>query len=402
MRLNHGLHLAYCTNIHRGETWAETFAALQTHTLAVRDRVSPRAPCGIGLRLSQVAARELSERATLLAFQRWLEAEHCYVFTINGFPYGQFHATRVKEQVYQPDWTTPERLAYTNLLFDLLAQLLPTGVEGSVSTVPCGFKALVSTPEEMKIIRANLWQCVQHIAHVSAQTGRTLHLGLEPEPLCVLETSSEVIRFFEELRTAHPQDPRLEAHLGVNYDTCHLAVEFEEAADALAALQKNHIKLSKIHLSNALRINPTAEVRHRLSAFADDVYLHQTVIRRQDGQLVKYRDLPDALAFEPVANSDGQSPIAHRELEANEWRIHFHIPLHSAPSERFGNTADHLLGTLDVLAANPSLCPHLEMETYTWEVLPTDLKNRSVVDQLVAEYDWTLARLTERGLANVV
>ena len=412
MRLNHGLHLAYCTNIHRGETWAETFTALQTHTLAVRERVCPRAPYGIGLRLSHCAARELSERTALLAFQRWLDAHCCYVFTINGFPYGQFHGTRVKEQVYQPDWTTPERLAYTNQLFDLLAQLLPDGVEGSVSTVPCGFKALVGTAEEMKSIRANLWQCVQHIAQVSAQTGRTLHLGLEPEPLCVLETSAEVIQFFDELRGEHPRDPRLDTHLGMNYDTCHLAVEFEEAAAALAALRQHQIKLSKIHLSNALRVNPTPEVREQLRAFADDVYLHQTIVRRADGQQIRYRDLKDALADEPVAKDDSQWPIANSQPDAEnpkskiqnpkspEWRIHFHIPLHAPPTELFGNTADHLLGTLDVLAADPSRCPHLEMETYTWEVLPTDLKNRSVVDQLVAEYGWTLARLRERGLAN--
>ena len=409
MKLNSGLHLAYCTNIHRGETWAETFDALQTHTLAVRDRVCPRAPYGIGLRLSECAARELSDRATLLAFQRWLGANHCYVFTINGFPYGQFHGTRVKEQVYQPDWTTPQRLAYTNLLFDLLAQLVPPGVEGSVSTLPGGFKGLVTTAEEMKIIRTNLWHCVEHIAHVSAQTGRKLHLGLEPEPLCLLETSGETIHFFDRLRAEHHHDPRLDEFLGVNYDTCHLAVEFEEAAQALAALHQHKIKLSKIHLSNALRVTPTAEVRENLRAFADDIYLHQTVVRRADGARVIYRDLKDALSFEPVAKGDRQSPIADRQPDAitphsalrtahSEWRIHFHIPLHSPPTELFGNTADHLLGSLDVLAADPTRCPHLEMETYTWEVLPAELKNRSVVDQLVAEYEWTHARLKERGL----
>ena len=388
MKLKHGLHLAYCTNIHRGETWAETFDSLQTHTLAVRERVCPGKPYGIGLRLSHGAAQELSDRATLLAFQRWLGQHQCYVFTINGFPYGQFHGTRVKEQVYQPDWTTPERLDYTKRLFELLAQLLPAGVEGSVSTLPCGFKTLVTTSEEMVIIRANLWQCVQYIARLSTQTGRKLHLGLEPEPMCVLETSGETIHFFDRMRADCHNDPRVDEHLGVNYDTCHFAVEFEEATHALAALHQHKIKLSKIHLSNALRVTPTAEVRENLRAFADDIYLHQTVVRREDGSRVIYRDLKDALAFEPA----GIVP------EAAEWRIHFHIPLHSPPTELFGNTADHLLQTLDVLAADPTRCPHLEMETYTWEVLPSELKNRSVVDQLVAEYEWTLAALKERGL----
>ena len=396
MKLNHGLHLAYCTNIHRGETWAETFESLKNYTLPVRQRVCPNAPYAIGLRLSNCAARELSDRATLLAFQRWLAENRCYVFTINGFPYGQFHGTRVKQQVYVPDWTTPERVAYTNLLFDLLAQLLPERIEGSISTLPCGFKPLVTTQEEMTIIRSNLWHCVEHIARLSQQTGRKMHLGLEPEPMCVLECSGEVLHFFDRLRAEHRNDPRLGEHLGVNYDTCHFAVEFEEAQSSVMCLQQHGIKISKIHLSNALKVQPTAEARQALAAFQDDVYFHQVVVRRADGQRVIYRDLGEALAGEPEL----YGAAADSDRQASEWRIHFHIPLHSPPTELFGNTTDHLLGVLDLLGAYPTLCSHLEMETYTWEVLPPELKNRSVVEQLVAEYEWTLARLTERGLAS--
>jgi len=395
MHLNHGLHLAYCTNIHRGETWAETFDALKHYTLAVRERVCPRAPYAIGLRLSHAAALELSDRATLLAFQRWLAKTNCYVFTINGFPYGQFHGVRVKEHVYQPDWTTPERLAYTNLLFDLLAQLLPSGIEGSVSTLPGSFKGFSLNTDTQKRIRENLWRCVEHIARVSAQTGRQFHLGLEPEPMCLLENSDETIQFFEQLRAELGDDPRMKEHLGVNYDTCHFAVEFEEPREAIASFQRHGIKLSKIHLSNALKVRATPETRDALWAFADDVYLHQVIARRSDGPRVIYRDLRDALAGEPVEDNR-QSAIGNQQ--SSEWRIHFHIPLHSAPTALFGNTVDHLLGTMDWLAANPALCSHLEMETYTWEVLPPELKDRSAVDQLVAEYDWTLARLAERGL----
>src|ERR1051325_1237094 len=189
MKLNHGLHLAYCTNIHRGETWEETFDSLKRYTLAVRERVCPSQPYAIGLRLSHRAATELNERAALTGFQRWLGENHCYVFTINGFPFGRFHGGSVKEYVYLPDWTSPERVAYTNLLFDLLAQLLPPGIEGSVSTVPGGLKELILESPELAQIRSNLWHCVDHIARVSSQPGRPLHLGLEPEPLCLLECS---------------------------------------------------------------------------------------------------------------------------------------------------------------------------------------------------------------------
>jgi sugar phosphate isomerase/epimerase len=390
MKLNHGLHLAYCTNIHRGESWAETFEALKKHTLAVRDRVAANKPYAIGLRLSQQGAQELSERGTLLEFQRWLKEKQCYVFTINGFPYGQFHGTRVKERVYLPDWTSPERVAYTNSLFDLLAKLLPAEVEGSVSTVPCGFKELVTSDEQLKTIRRNIWECVEHIARVSEKAGRKLHLGLEPEPLCVLETSGEAVKFFEAMREEHPGDTRLAEHLGVNYDTCHLAVEFEEPGDALGALMEHGIKISKLHLSSALKVKPTVKARAALAKFADDIYLHQVIVRRVDGSRVNYRDLGDALAGEPEATS--------KLSEGCEWRIHFHVPLHSSPTPLFDNTTDHLIGALDILQRNPRLCSHLEMETYTWEVLPPELRSRDVVEQLVAEYEWTLAQLAERGL----
>ena len=389
MKLPHGRHLAYCTNIHRGETWLETFHSLQTHALAVRAQVCPQHPYAIGLRLSARAASELSEPAELLAFRRWLEKNACYVFTINGFPYGRFHNTRVKEDVYRPDWTSPERLAYTNLLFDILASLLPPGVEGSVSTLPGSFKEFHHTPESRHAMRQNVWRAVEHIDRLGAQTGRILHLGLEPEPMCLLESSAETIHLFDHLRSEHPHDERLARHLGVNYDTCHFAIEFEEPHNALVSLVQHDIKISKIHLSSALKTSPTAEARAALRAFADDVYLHQVVVRNEAGQRTIYRDLPEALNRHPLSETP----------ETEEWRIHFHVPLHAPAAPPFENTNDHILGTLDILAANPGLCPHLEMETYTWEVLPPELKSQNVVDQLAQEYAWTLARLAERGLA---
>jgi hypothetical protein len=391
MQLNHGLHLAYCTNIHRGETWRETFDALKTHALAVRERVCPRAPFAIGLRLSHQAAMELHDPKTLLEFQCWLEKNNCYIFTINGFPYGQFHGARVKEQVYRPDWTSPERLAYTNLLFDLLAQMVPAGIEGSVSTLPGSFKEFISTREQELEIRKNIFCCIEHISRLSEKSRRKLHLGLEPEPLGLFENTRETIDFFEQLRRVHPDDPRLDEHLGVNYDCCHFAIEFEEPQTALNSLRNAKIKISKIHLSSALKTRPTSEARATLKNFADDVYLHQVIARGTNGKLKFYRDLPDALNLHP------SSLIPHPSAE---WRIHFHVPLHAPAAPPFENTNDHLLGVLDLLAENPKICSHLEMETYTWEVLPPELKTQSVVEQLVAEYDWTLARLAERGLAS--
>jgi hypothetical protein len=392
MKLRHDIHLAYCTNIHRGETWAQTFETLQKYTMAVRERVAPEQAYAIGLRLGNTAALELSEPAALRGFQRWLDANDCYVFTINGFPFGSFHGARVKEQVYAPDWTTDERVDYTTRLFDLLAELVPAGLEGSVSTVPCSFKEFIHSPGQVATMRANLWRTIEHIARVSERTGKMLHLGLEPEPLCYLENTAETVAFFDEMRAERPKDERLGRHLGVNYDTCHLAIEFEEAATSIRQLQSHDIKISKLHFSSALKVRPTVEARRALTAFIEPVYFHQVIARWPDGRFTRAKDLDVALA-----EASGLDPLRDEQLP--EWRIHFHIPLHSQPTSLFDTTSHQILGVIDLLAENPGLCRHIEMETYTWEALPAALKNRDVVDQLADEYAWTLGKLRARNLA---
>ena len=403
MKLTHDWQLAYCTNIHRGESWAETFANLARNTLAVRDRVSRGRPYAIGLRLGAEAVRELRDRDTLLRFRRWLDDEGCYVFTINGFPYGRFHG-RVKEQVYRPDWAEPERLEYTLQLFDLLAELLPEGLEGSVSTVPVSFKEFARSEAEQALMREHLWRCIEHLDRLRERTGRVAHLGLEPEPLCLVETTEEAVRWFERMRADRPGDPRLDVHLGVNYDACHLAIEFEEPAAALDRLHRAGIRLSKVHLSAALRAWPTPASLPALRAFAEDNYLHQVIVRERGGGLRRHRDLPEAIAAAAQA----------RDAAGEEWRIHFHIPLHADPRALgaapattgagaasglpLASTRDHLTGVLDWLTAAPDRCRHFEMETYTWEVLPAELKQREVVDQLADEYEWTLRELARRGV----
>jgi hypothetical protein len=389
MRLLHGLHLAYCTNVHPGENWAQTFESLNRWTLAVKEQLQCKEDYAIGLRLSDTASRELIEPRRLLEFQRWLDRHNCYVFTINGFPFGQFHGGRVKEQVYSPDWTSDQRVDYTTRLFDLLVQLVPSGIDGSVSTLPGSFKEFIHRLEQVQIIRDNLWRCVEHIARLSERSGRSLHLGLEPEPLGLFENSTETAHFFDVLRDQHPGDPRLDRHLGVNYDTCHFAVEFEEPQQAVGRLQAHGIRLSKIHLSNALKLRPSATAFKQLKGFADDVYLHQVIARNKDGSLFRFKDLPLALESSP---SDSGGP-------AEEWRVHFHVPLHCHNPGEFRTTSDHVVGMLKLIAAQPSLCSHLEMETYTWAVLPDALKARDVSEQIVSEYQWTLQRLAEHGLA---
>jgi hypothetical protein len=390
MRLNHDIHLGYCTNIHRGESWEETWRGLKEHTLRVKDRVSSGRPYGIGLRLSAQAAHELHQPGRLDEFRRWLDANGCYVFTINGFPYGSFHGTRVKEQVFRPDWSTKERLDYTNLLFDLLAKLLPEGVGGSVSTLPGSHKTFGVGSDELSAIFSNLRQCRQHIERVAEASGRDLHLGLEPEPLGLFETSGETLKFFGLYFDQNPQDRDFFQFIGLNYDTCHLAIEFEEAAEALDRITGAGIRLSKLHFSSALKLPPTAENIARLRGYDEPVYFHQVIASYgADEPLRRFKDLPDALAF----------AATNPNALGREWRVHFHIPIHAEPADGFESTRDHLDGAMHWLAKNPTKCQHVEMETYTWEVLPPEMRSGDVVDQLVKEYDWTLAAMRGCGLA---
>ena len=375
MRLRAGHHLAYSTNVHPGETWSETSRALEQFTLPVKAAVAPNDRFGIGLRLSDRASRDLIEPSALAAFRDWLGTHDCYVFTINGFPFGKFHRGPVKEQVFAPDWTTKERLEYTKRLFDILAALLPNDIAGSVSTLPGSFKEFVQSAAQVAAIRENLLLCADHIAALCDQHGCKLHLGLEPEPLGLFENTTETLRFFEAL----PNE-----HLGVNYDACHFAVEYEDPIESMGKFQSAGIRISKLHLSSALRCTPTNDAREQLRAFTDDVYLHQVIERSPDGKLQCHKDLPIALR--------------QNEL-AEEWRIHFHVPLYAELTPPVCTTIDHVTGVLDWLAANPDACSHLEMETYTWEVLPNLLRNASLTSQLTREYEWTLAQLRERNLA---
>lgn len=389
MQISPENHLAYCTNIHPAETWQETFEALCQHTLSVRDKLKEadklKGDLGyaIGLRLSQLAAKQLLEKDQLSTFKKWLEKENCYVFTINGFPYGAFHDTRVKENVYKPDWTSPDRLAYTKNLFTIIAELCPKASGGSVSTLPGSFKEFQAAEN---LIFENLFFCALHIHELAEHYDKDLHLGLEPEPLGHFENTEETITFFERFITwAEEQNLDTEIirkYIGVNYDTCHFALEFDDCTTSLDAFANHGIRISKIHLSNALEIDPSDKnAMDAIKHFDEPTYLHQFMVQQEDTPVQRYRDLPEYLA-DPI--TDFKQPC--------RARIHFHIPLYAEPEEPLGSTKNHAEEALAYLWANPETCPHIEMETYTWGVLPNNLQ-KPMVEQIVEEYLWTLKRL---------
>ena len=382
MHLDHQHHLAYCTNIHPAESWAETLGVLQEHTLKVRDKViRGDEPYAIGLRLSALAARELMEEDNLPLFQDWLSSQNCYVFTINGFPYGAFHGTRVKENVYLPDWSSTERLVYTNQLFNIISRLTPEGVEGSVSTLPGSFKAFKA--DESSLF-ANLETCARHIEDLSEQTGRDLHLGLEPEPLGHFENTRDTLAFFDRLLGQSDDPDLLLRRVGINYDTCHFAVEFNDCCESLEAFRDAGLRISKVHLSNALAFdldNPDA--MRAIAQFDEPTYLHQLITNGGERRRF-FTDLPEALTLlqEPPIMTEG-----HQEA-----RVHFHIPLYADPATPLRSTKSHVSELLAYRRAQPDFCSHFEIETYTWGVLPNDLQ-KPIVDQIAEEYRWVLSQL---------
>ena len=399
MKIERGVHLTYCTNIHRGETWDDTRNALERYLPQVKRLFVPDQDMGVGLRLSAVASETLAHPGELAKFRDFLADQGLYVFTINGFPYGPFHGTRVKEDVYQPDWRFPERLAYSNRLADLLAALLPgdAELEGSVSTVPATFRPIGREPGAIERIADNLLQHAAHLAGLSDKTGRVITLALEPEPMCYLETIEEAARFFEDHLFSSAAIGRFSAltglghsaaeaalrrHLGLCYDVCHAAVEFEDAQDSLARLAKTGIGVFKLQLSAALKIARVDErTLERLQRFDDGVYLHQVVERRADGSLVRFLDL--APAFSKAGEAYG-----------NEWRVHCHVPIFMPTLPGLGTTQDFLRDIL-VLHKHTPISRHLEVETYTFDVLPPELRDADVATAVARELAWVQDVLAE-------
>ena len=383
MKISNHAHLAYCTNVHRGNSWKETFDSLERYVMEVRKSVAPSERFAIGLRLGAEAARELSYSDEITRFRRWLDQNDAYVFTINGFPYGNFHGSPVKEEVYRPDWTTNERLNYTLALFTILEQLLESGEEGSVSTLPGSFKEFVPNHDIPEVMIKNLNTCALEIEKLAGPKNLDLHLGMEPEPLGLFETTPETISFFDHL-FLQADDPEItRKRIGVNYDCCHLAVEFEDAHEGLDSLINHEIRLSKLHLSSALTAKPNESNLQRLKDFIEPVYLHQVALGQNGRCIGRIKDLDLALA----------SHKAGKINETDEWRIHFHVPLHASPGGDLGDTRIHVIDTLFWLSKNPNACSHLEMETYTWEVMPEELQAGTVVEQVAREYEWTLEQI---------
>ena len=354
--------LTYCTNIHPAESWVETFANVRRYVPEVKGEVSPTAPFPIGLRLSGRAASEI-DREERERFQEWCAAAGCFVATINGFPFGTFHHVPIKEAVYLPDWRHPERLHYTRQLADLLSFWLPEGKRGSISTVPLGFKDNIGPDEERQAVR-HIRQALEFLDRLAQKSGKEITLAIEPEPNCALETTPDVVRFFAQLNLPASLRP----FLAVCYDCCHQALQFETPAHSLKLLADNNIRIGHVQVSSALRLEDP-DIR-QLERFREPCYLHQTVGRRQDGSLIRFPDLDLAL----VAGLD----------DVEEWRVHFHVPVFVDQLTDCASTQPFLKEILPLFGPDIPL----EVETYTWTVLPPDLQTATVIESIAREIEW--------------
>lgn len=397
MNINDSFHLSYCTNIHPGSDWESTFASLKEYVPGIKKEVSPNASFGLGLRLSNKASEELNKGENFSEFKRWLSQNDVYVFTMNGFPYGNFHDERVKDNVHAPDWTTNERLVYTLRLFQQLAELVPEGMSGGISTSPISYKYWHDSEERkqkaFKTGANHMAEVALQLLEIEAVTGKYLHLDIEPEPDGLLENSDEVLEFFSRhlipiatqifkertsLSKAHIQHA-IKRYITICYDICHFSLAYEEPEYTFKKFKDAGLQIGKIQVSAALKILynevDAQEIWASLARFNEPTYLHQ-VTEQVNEKVITYNDLPIVL---------------EAKKDFTELRAHFHVPIFL---ERFGklhSTQDHILKVVDYIKTNP-ISEHLEIETYTWDVLPKELK-RDLSESIVREIDWLKERL---------
>ncbi len=396
MRIGKSGHLSYCTNIHAGESWVEIFENLKVYLLNIKQRVSEKEPFGIGLRLSYQAAIELSDKSKLHAFKEWMTLNNVYVFTINGFPYGNFHGETIKDQVHTPDWTTDLRKEYTMLLFDVLGALVPVHILGGISTSPISYKYWYATEERLEDAKIKacdfLIDVVQHLIDLKNRTGKSMHLDIEPEPDGVIENSEEFLHFYNDYLlklgvpllmkntncTENEADNAIREHIQLCFDVCHFSIAYEKPVEVIQKMKDNAIKIGKVQISAALKCNVESnnsieELQSYLRPFHEPNYLHQAVIKTNENNYLKFRDLDVAIEAMTVTNF-------------KELRTHYHVPVFLAEYQDLQSTQDDIIETLQLWKTN-NFTDHLEIETYTWDVLPNQMQT-DIIGAVTREINW--------------
>jgi hypothetical protein len=390
-------HLSYSTLVHPGDDWRAMRDSLGTHLPEVKRRVCPDAPFGVSLRISGASAEALTasagERAELT---RFLTEQDLYVYTVNAFPHGPFKGGPVMERVYEPDWADAERVRYTCQVADVLAEVAAPGIEPTIQTVPLAYKPNVTGGSYVDAFTDNVLRVAAHLVDVERRTGRRIKLALEPEPFCHLETIAETVAYFEDRLYVRAAAERLadlaglplaeahgalRRHLGIVLDLGHQSVEFDDIPASLDLLAGAGVPIFKLQEAAALWVpEVTSESVRELERFTDTIYLSQTTELR-DGRLTRHLNLGDAI------EAWRADPGGKRE-----WRTHFHVPVFLDEIGPFRTTRFAIEQALAAHAARPQ-SSHLEIETYTWDVLPAHLKTGDITDYVVRELEWVLGAL---------
>ena len=397
MDLGNGLgHLTYSTLVHPGDDWGQMWESLQTYVPKVKERFAGNNRFGVSLRLSAKSAETLANsKAERDKLRKFLDDGNMYLYTVNAFPYGAFKGTVVKEQVYEPDWRSEERTRYTINVANVLADVAPAEVLPSIQTCPLGFKPRVTGADVVASYTDHVLRVAKHLVELADKTGVTVTLGLEPEPYCFLETTDETIDYFTKHLYAGASVekfakmtglpiaeaiPALRRHVGIVYDICHQAVEYEDITQSLQKLVDAGIPIVKFQEAAALHIpEVTQEAIDTLKRFSDTIYLTQTIEKR-DGKLTKYLNLDDAFA----AWDKSPGP--------REWRTHIHVPVFLDDLGPFRTTRFALAEALKFHKQKP-LSRQLEIETYTWDMLPDNLKTGDIVEYVCRELEWVRGQL---------
>jgi sugar phosphate isomerase/epimerase len=380
--------LTYSTLVHPADTWEDLWASVRTYLPPVKARVCPDAPFGVSLRLSAATADRLAnDGAARDDLRRFLAENDMFVYTANAFPYGPFKDRVVKQAVYEPDWRSERRVQYTMQVADILSDLAPAGVDPSIQTSPLGFKPNVSGEDIVAAYTENVLRVAEHLVAVERVTGRTVTLAIEPEPYCFLETTPETIAYFSEHLYTDAASERLggeaalRRHLGIVFDICHQAVEYEDIGASLQALVDARIPIFKLQEAAAIHVPEVGEEAvETLRRYAQTIYLTQTYERR-NGAMNRYLNLEDAFA------------AWEREPEDAEWRTHVHVPVFLDDLGAFRSTRFAIEEALAFHKRTP-LSAQLEVETYTWDVLPTELKSGDIVEYVCRELEWVRDQLT--------
>ncbi|MDP7009162.1 MAG: metabolite traffic protein EboE [Phycisphaerales bacterium] len=356
--------IGYCTNIHSGNTLDEIVLNLRTYAQAVQQQV------GFPLELGLWLPNDSLEKDTGRRLQDVLHECGLTTRSLNGFPFGNFHQQIVGKSVYQPTWCELDRLDYTNQLATILSELLPTNKSGSISTLPLGWGESWNQDE---VAAKLLLQCIDHLEKIEQETGKLVHLDVEPEPGCRLQTAADLAMF---VQTQFGDDDRVRRYLRVCYDTCHAAVMRENPSDSLAQYAQVGLEIGKVQLSSAIEIDfsklnqgETVHAKDNLRMLHEPRYLHQTTIL-EDEQLEFYENLSDAL----------------EHTATGSWRVHFHVPIHQ---KRFGPLQTSQLDVLRTIPLLPKSNETVwEVETYTWDVVPETFKDHSIIESISSEIRW--------------